>query len=173
MTGAAQCTVELQSDHWLPGHSQHPATCALRRLLSQITAGQPHGLESADQHGLQQHWLRASASRIRSRRASCFAPRFGVFYNGDENGPYSNPSPGFNPPYFASQNLQDTLRPVVLLPEARSTAPYQDLRSFPNGFPATSLTDPNTPSLFSLQLNLRTPYVIAVAWHCAVSDCAE
>ena len=30
---------------------------------------------------------------------------FGVFYNGDENGPYSNPSPGFNPPYFASQSF--------------------------------------------------------------------
>jgi outer membrane receptor protein involved in Fe transport len=28
---------------------------------------------------------------------------FGVFFNGDEAGPYSNPSPGFNPPYFDSQ----------------------------------------------------------------------
>ena len=28
---------------------------------------------------------------------------FGVFFKRNEDGPYSNPSPGFNPPYFDSQ----------------------------------------------------------------------
>src|SRR6202020_1822319 len=30
---------------------------------------------------------------------------YGIFYGGQENGPYSNPSPGFNPPYFITQSF--------------------------------------------------------------------
>src|SRR5947208_806103 len=30
---------------------------------------------------------------------------YGIFYGGDEAGPYSNPSMGFNPPFFISKNL--------------------------------------------------------------------
>jgi outer membrane receptor protein involved in Fe transport len=30
---------------------------------------------------------------------------YGIFYNGDENGPYSNPSQGFNPPYFVGTSF--------------------------------------------------------------------
>ncbi len=80
----------------------------------------------------------------------------GLFFNGEESGPYSNPSPGFNPPYFASQNF---VGPCSL----PSYAAVQDcsvpgLRMLSNGFPTTSLTDPNTPNLFS-ENNLRTPYV--------------
>ena len=30
---------------------------------------------------------------------------YGIFYGGDENGPYSNPSPGFNPPFFVTQSF--------------------------------------------------------------------
>ena len=87
---------------------------------------------------------------------------FGVFYNGDENGPYSNPSPGFNPPYFASQAFN---APCSQSSAAGSSldCSVPGLTQLSQGFPATSLTDPNTPSLFSLQLNLRTPYVSQ--WH--------
>ncbi len=30
---------------------------------------------------------------------------YGIFYGGDEAGPYSNPSMGFNPPFFVSKNF--------------------------------------------------------------------
>jgi len=87
---------------------------------------------------------------------------FGLFYNGDEAGPYSNPSPGFNPPYFVSQNFA---APCSL---PSYNAAVQDcsvpgLGVLSQGFPGNSLSDPNTPTLFSLDTNLRTPYVIQ--WH--------
>jgi hypothetical protein len=87
---------------------------------------------------------------------------FGIFFNGDEAGPYSNPSPGFNPPYFISE----TFSAPCSLPSYNSAA--QDcsvpgISTLANGFPATSLVDPNTPTLFSLDTNLRMPYVIQ--WH--------
>jgi hypothetical protein len=87
-----------------------------------------------------------------------FRSGFGVFYNGDENGPYSNPSPGFNPPYFVSQSFNTNC--------GNSDYVNCSIPGFGNlvsGFPASSLVDPNTPSLFSLQLNLRTP--IVYQWH--------
>ena len=87
---------------------------------------------------------------------------FGVFFNGDEAGPYSNPSPGFNPPYFDSQVY---VAPCSL-PSYNSAA--QDcsvpgLSVLSQGFPSNALSEPNTPSLFSLSTNLRTPYVMQ--WH--------
>src|ERR1019366_9025852 len=30
---------------------------------------------------------------------------YGIFYGAQESGPFSNPSPGFNPPFFASQSF--------------------------------------------------------------------
>jgi hypothetical protein len=84
-----------------------------------------------------------------------FRSAFGVFFNGDENGPYSNPSPGFNPPYF---NTQSFVTNCGQSDYALCSVP--GLTQLSNGFPATSLTDPNTPSLFSLQLNLSTPNVL-------------
>ncbi len=86
---------------------------------------------------------------------------FGVFFNGDEAGPYSNPSPGFNPPYFISQ----TFSAPCSLP---SYAAVQDcsvpgLTTLAQGFPSNALVDPNTPVLFSLDPHLRMPYVIQ--WH--------
>jgi|CZKL01.1.fsa_nt_gi outer membrane receptor protein involved in Fe transport len=89
---------------------------------------------------------------------------FGIFFNGDEAGPYSNPSPGFNPPYFISE----TFSAPCSLPSYNAAAEdcsVPGIATLANGFPATSLTDPNTPTLFSLQPNLRMPYVIQ--WHLA------
>ena len=87
-----------------------------------------------------------------------FRSAVGVFYNGDENGPYSNPSPGFNPPYFNTQSF------VTNCGQSDDTLCYvPGLQQLSNGFPASALTDPNTPSLFSLQLNLSTPTVYQ--WH--------
>lgn len=91
-----------------------------------------------------------------------FRSAFGVFFNGDENGPYSNPSPGFNPPYFSSQNFTTPCAQSSYAGSALDCS-IPGLQQLSNGFPSTSLSDPNTPNLFSLQLNLRTPY--AMQWH--------
>ena len=89
---------------------------------------------------------------------------FGVFYNGEENGPYSNPSPGFNPPFFVSQSFVSPCS----LPSANATldCSVPGLSVLSQGFPANSLVDPNTPSLFSIDPNIRTPYVLQ--WHATV-----
>ena len=86
---------------------------------------------------------------------------FGFFYNGDENGPYSNPSPGFNPPYFSTQSFNTNCGQSDYV-----NCSIPGLTKLSNGFPANSLTDPNTPSLFSLQTNLSTPTVLQ--WHGSV-----
>jgi hypothetical protein len=89
---------------------------------------------------------------------------FGIFFNGDEAGPYSNPSPGFNPPYFISEVFSGPCS----LPSYSAVA--QDcsapgISTLANGFPSNALTDPNTPILFSLDTKLKMPYVIQ--WHLA------
>lgn len=86
----------------------------------------------------------------------------GIFYNGDESGPYSNPSPGFNPPFFASQSFNAPCGQAAYTGSALDCS-VPGLTHLAGGFPNTSLTDPNTPTLFSLALNLRTPYV--TQWH--------
>jgi hypothetical protein len=89
---------------------------------------------------------------------------YGIFYGGTENGPYSNPSPGFNPPYVTSQSYS---APCGL--GSANPAPGQVDCSIPglsflkDGFPASSLTDPNTPILYSVDPKLSTPYM--QQWH--------
>jgi hypothetical protein len=90
---------------------------------------------------------------------------YGVFYNGGENGPYSNPSQGFNPPYFVGTAFNAPCG----LPSYNAAAEdcsVPGLRQLMNGFPATALVDPNVPTLFSMDPNLRTPYV--QQWHFTV-----
>jgi outer membrane receptor protein involved in Fe transport len=87
----------------------------------------------------------------------------GLFFNGEESGPYSNPSPGFNPPYFASQNF---VAPCSLASYAvGSDCSVPGLRTLSDGFPADALADPNTPNLFG-EDKLKTPYV--AQWHLTV-----
>jgi len=95
---------------------------------------------------------------------------YGMFYGGQENGPYSNPSPGFNPPFFVTQSFS----PPCFLSSANPNPGQVDcsisasnstlpLNVLSQGFPATSLTDPNTPILFSVSPKVRTPYT--QQWH--------
>ena len=87
----------------------------------------------------------------------------GLFFNGEESGPYSNPSPGFNPPYFASQNF---VSPCSLPSYAAILdCSVPGLRTLANGFPSDALADPNTPNLFG-EDKLKTPYV--AQWHLTV-----
>lgn len=91
---------------------------------------------------------------------------FGVFFNGDEAGPYSNPSPGFNPPYFVSQTFAAPCAlPSYSTAGGATNCAVPGIGSLAQGFPSSALTDPNTPTLFALDPNLRMPYVIQ--WHLA------
>jgi len=87
---------------------------------------------------------------------------YGIFYGGSEAGPYSNPSMGFNPPFFTIQNFNNPCG------AAAATVGVQDcslpgIPTLASGFPANALTDPNTPLLFSLDPHLVTPYM--QQWH--------
>ena len=94
---------------------------------------------------------------------------YGIFYGGQENGPYSNPSPGFNPPFFTNESYVSPCS----TPDANPSIPKFDcsiagLRFLAGGFPAGSLTDPNTPIFFSVDRNLPTPYM--QQWHASVQQ---
>jgi hypothetical protein len=103
---------------------------------------------------------------------------YGVFYGGQENGPFSNPSPGFNPPFAASQVFATPCSAAVAntnpnfpvnptLPVDCSISPANSpglpLNILSQGFPADSLSNPNAPSLYSIDPHLVTPYT--QQWH--------
>jgi hypothetical protein len=90
---------------------------------------------------------------------------YGIFYGGQENGPYSNPSPGFNPPFFVNESF------VAPCGAPSANPATQDCRvtgipTLASGFPATALSNPNTPIFFSVDQNLRTPYM--QQWHLGI-----
>jgi len=87
---------------------------------------------------------------------------YGIFYGGQENGPFSNPSPGFNPPFFVTESFtmpcgQGIANPAVV------DCSIPGLNVLANGFPANALVDPNTPILYSIDPHIRTPY--NQQWH--------
>ena len=90
---------------------------------------------------------------------------YGIFYGGQENGPYSNPSPGFNPPFFTNESFVAPCSAPDANP-AGSDCTIPGLRFLSGGFPANALTDPNTPIFFSVDRNLPTPYM--QQWHVSV-----
>jgi Carboxypeptidase regulatory-like domain/TonB dependent receptor len=92
---------------------------------------------------------------------------YGIFYGGQENGPYSNPSPGFNPPFFTNESYVSPCSAPDANPGG-SDCTIPGLRFLANGFPANSLTDPNTPIFFSVDRNLPTPYM--QQWHMSVQQ---
>jgi hypothetical protein len=97
---------------------------------------------------------------------------YGVFYGGQESGPFSNPSPGYNPPYSASQSYVTPCGARSANPGAGQTdcsiSGALPLNVLSQGFSGPSnsvnpLSDPNSPSLYSLDPNLVTPYT--QQWH--------
>jgi hypothetical protein len=107
---------------------------------------------------------------------------YGIFYGGVENGPFSFPSPGFNPPFFITQSFGSPCGNPT--PPQANPADPPDLCSigvkFPpgggppdtslminnfwtQGFPANSLKDPNNPLLYSIDPHLKTPMM--QQWH--------
>jgi outer membrane receptor protein involved in Fe transport len=100
---------------------------------------------------------------------------YGIFYGGQENGPFSFPSPGFNPPFFRQQSFSSPCGspapPNVNLADPKNCAigfkpgdPSLAINNFwTQGYPAGSLTDPNNPLLYSLDPHLKTPMM--QQWH--------
>jgi hypothetical protein len=94
---------------------------------------------------------------------------YGVFYGGQENGPFSNPSPGFNPPFFSSESFTPPCTAASANPAQTdcsiSTANNGGLplNFLYQGFPTNSLSNPNTPTLYSIDPHLITPYT--QQWH--------
>jgi outer membrane receptor protein involved in Fe transport len=95
---------------------------------------------------------------------------YGIFYGGQESGPYSFPSPGFNPPYFLQQSFSspcgspvpaDTAGCAIGLKPGDATQAISDF--WTQGFPANSLSDPNNPLMYSIDRNLKTPMM--QQWH--------
>ncbi len=100
---------------------------------------------------------------------------YGIFYGGQENGPFSNPSPGFNPPFLSSEAYNTPCSAPFANPA------YQDcsisaanngglaLNQLQAGFSNNTVTglsplaDPNSPELYSLDPHLVTPY--NQQWH--------
>jgi hypothetical protein len=85
---------------------------------------------------------------------------YGIFYGGQENGPYSNPSPGFNPPFFVTQSFNQPCTQNSANPNpGQVDCSIPGFNSLQQGFPANALTDPNTPTLFSISPTIRTPFM--------------
>lgn len=85
---------------------------------------------------------------------------YGVFYGGYETGPWSNPSPGFNPPFFVTESFNQPCGASSSNPNAGQTdCSIPGLANLANGFPASSLTDPNTPQLLQLDPKIANPYM--------------
>ena len=103
---------------------------------------------------------------------------YGIFYGGQENGPFSFPSPGFNPPYFLSQSFSPpcgSSSPADANPDdpgncAIGLKPGDTSQMINNfwtqGFPANSLSDPNNPLLYSIDRNIKTPMM--QQWHLGI-----
>jgi carboxypeptidase family protein/TonB-dependent receptor-like protein len=89
---------------------------------------------------------------------------YGIFYGGQENGPFSNPSPGFNPPFFVTQSFNMPCTQGIANPAGAGVdCSIPGLNVLSQGFPANALVDPNTPILYSIDPHIRTPY--NQQWH--------
>lgn len=105
---------------------------------------------------------------------------YGIFYGAQENGPFSFPSPGFNPPFFKQQAFSSpcgTPSPPNANPAdpgncaaglkvpgpPPATGSLMINNFWTQGYPPTSLSDPNNPLLYSLDAKLRTPMM--QQWH--------
>jgi len=96
---------------------------------------------------------------------------YGIFYGGQENGPFSWPSPGFNPPFYLQQAFNSPCG-TPSPPDANPNDPGNCAIGSGNlminnfwtqGYPAASLKDPNNPVLYSIDPDLKTPMM--QQWH--------
>jgi hypothetical protein len=100
---------------------------------------------------------------------------YGIFYGGQENGPFSNPSPGFNPPFFSSEAYSTPCSAASANPSyvdcsiSAANNGGLPLNVLSQGFANNTdtglspLGDPNSPQLYSISPHLVTPYM--QQWH--------
>jgi hypothetical protein len=77
---------------------------------------------------------------------------FGIFWQAEEIGTYSNPSPGFNPPYYI----------LAVFPSQPGPTVNATVNKLTNGFPANAITsgfDPTSVGYTRLQPNFADGYV--------------
>ena len=92
---------------------------------------------------------------------------YGIFYGGEEDGPYSNPSAGFNPPFFVTQSFSNPCAASSANPApGQLNCALDGINFLFQGFPASALIDPNTPTLYSVDPKLVTPYM--QQWHLSI-----
>ncbi|MFZ0737883.1 MAG: TonB-dependent receptor [Candidatus Acidiferrales bacterium] len=161
--GNEQATFDFSNDSLVVPSGQNAALTPFLAANIPILSNGSEGLISPD--------LNNFAPRVgiayQITRKLVLRTGYGIFYGGQENGPYSNPSPGFNPPFFVTE----TFNPPCFLSSANPNYPASDcsisgtlpLNVLSQGFPAASLTDPNTPTLFSVSPKIRTPFT--QQWH--------
>jgi hypothetical protein len=84
--------------------------------------------------------------------ATIIRASYGIFWQAEEIGTYSNPSPGFNPPYY--------ILAVFNAPSTTTVNPT--VNKLPNGFPANAITagfDPTSVGYTRLQPDFADGYV--------------
>jgi hypothetical protein len=74
---------------------------------------------------------------------------YGIFWSSYEAGPLSIPNPGNNPPFFEQTNYN----------QGSVVTPNPIVNRLSSGFPLDALTNPSSPSLFSVDPHFRNPYV--------------
>src|SRR6202047_5422213 len=85
---------------------------------------------------------------------------YGIFYAGYESGGWSNPSPGFNPPFSQAQSFQMPCAASAANPaDEQEDCSIPSFTHFSHGFPLNALSNPTLPQLFGLDPNLRSPYM--------------
>jgi outer membrane receptor protein involved in Fe transport len=76
---------------------------------------------------------------------------YGIFYGGQENGPFSNPSPGFNPPFYVQETFQQTNCFDSSANPAQEDCSIPRLNSLQNGYPIDSLSNPKQSAVLFTQ----------------------
>jgi hypothetical protein len=85
---------------------------------------------------------------------------YGIFYAGYESGGWSNPSPGFNPPFSQAQSFQMGCAASSANPsQGQVDCSIPAFSHFSSGFPLDALSNPTLPQLFGLYRNFRSPYM--------------
>ncbi len=97
-------------------------------------------------------WAPRAGLAFRVNDRTVVRAAYGIFWQAEEIGTYSNPSPGFNPPFYIDAQF----------PAVSSTQPNPTVNVLGNGFPANALSagfDPTAVGYVRVQPNFPDAYV--------------